>query len=56
MRPHPYADPREIAREQAVAKAEFCLATGIAPSEYDQLTQHEIKAFVDQANRNAKKR
>ena len=30
----------------ALEKAEFVLKTGIAPSEYDQLTQVEIEAFV----------
>lgn len=32
------------------AKAEFCLATRIAPSEYDRLTDDEIQVFVDVAN------
>lgn len=56
MRLHPYADPDQIAEEQARAKAEFCLATGIPPSEYDSLTQVEISAFVRQANRNAERK
>lgn len=33
-------------KEQAEAKADFCLGLGIAPSEYDQLTQIEIAAFL----------
>lgn len=28
----------------------FCLATGIAPSEYEQLTGYEIEAFVELVN------
>lgn len=31
-------------------KARFCLATGVQPSEYDQLTVREIDAFVTLAN------
>lgn len=27
-------------------KAEFCLATGVQPSEYDNLTDDEREAFV----------
>ncbi len=27
-------------------KAEFCLATGVQPSEYDQLTDKERDAFI----------
>lgn len=41
----------EIARDAAQAKADFCLATGVSPSEYDQLTQYEINAFIRQANK-----
>lgn len=28
-------------------KAAFCLATGISPSEYEALTQVEIRAFIE---------
>lgn len=45
----------ELIREHAKQKAQFCLATGIAPSEYEQLTQIEINAFIHEANRRAKK-
>lgn len=45
----------ELLREQAAQKAEFCLATGISPSEYEELTQVEINAFIAEANRRAKK-
>lgn len=55
MSKHPYEDIREIAKERARDKASFCLATGIAPSEYDNLTQYEIEAFVREANRRAAK-
>lgn len=46
----------DILREQAQAKAEFCLATGVQPSEYDGMTQYEINAFIAQHNRNSKER
>lgn len=36
-------------------KAEFCLKTGIAPSEYDMLTDVEIAAFVNMFNKLNKK-
>lgn len=36
------------------AKAEFCLTTGIAPSEYDRLTDAEIDAFIRAHNRLAR--
>lgn len=53
---HPYEDVSEIAKERAKEKAEFCLATGVQPSEYENLTQLEIAAFIDQANKNANKK
>lgn len=34
-------------------KAEFCLATGVQPSEYDDLTDDEREAFIIVANENA---
>lgn len=46
----------EDQREQLVAKAEFCILTGIQPSEYDQLTDDEIDVFIETANRFAEKR
>lgn len=46
----------EVDRDRALAlkaKARFCLATGIAPSEYDQMTDDEVDAFIEEANRRA---
>jgi hypothetical protein len=40
----------ELARERAQRKAIFCLATGVAPSEYEDLTGFEVAAFVDLVN------
>ncbi len=37
-------------------KAEFCLVTGVAPSEYDLLTDDEREAFIRIANRLAEER
>lgn len=37
---------RELLRE----KAEFCLKTGIAPSEYDAMDDDEKAAFIEVAN------
>lgn len=42
--------------DQLIDKAEFCLATGVQPSEYDQLTDDERAAFVEVANKRAEKR
>lgn len=41
--------------EHAKQKAQFCLATGVQPSEYEELTQIEINEFIAEANRRAKK-
>lgn len=41
--------------EQLRDKAEFCLLTGVQPSEYDDLTDDERNAFVEAANKQAKK-
>lgn len=38
-----------------IEKAEFCLTTGIQPSEYDNMTDDERAAFVTVANRQAAK-
>lgn len=49
----------DAAREYLEAledKAEFCLVTGVAPSEYDLLTDDEREAFVRTANRLAEER
>lgn len=35
------------ADEEARFKADFCLRLGIAPSEYDGLTDTEVAAFVE---------
>lgn len=41
----------EDAYEEALhAKAMFCLVTGIAPSEYDGLTDDELDAFIEAHN------
>lgn len=45
----------DVIMQQAKDKASFCLATGVQPSEYDELTQIEINAFIAEANRRAKK-
>lgn len=45
-----------VEREQADRKARFCLATGVAPSEYDRLTQWEIEAFADAVQEREKHR
>lgn len=37
--------------EYARQKADFCLALGVAPSEYDQLTDLEVAAFIEAHNR-----
>lgn len=42
--------------EALEAKAEFCLVTGVAPSEYDRLTDDEREAFIDKANELAEER
>jgi hypothetical protein len=38
-------------REQLEEKAEFCLATGIQPSEYDAMTDDEREVFIETWNR-----
>lgn len=42
---------QELLRE----KAEFCLTTGVQPSEYDNMTDDEREAFITEANRIARK-
>jgi hypothetical protein len=37
-------------------KAEFCLTTGVQPSEYDDLTDDERAAFVEVANKRAERK
>lgn len=37
--------------EALIDKAEVCIATGMQPSEYDQLTDDEREAFVEVVNR-----
>lgn len=44
----------EEQREALLAKAEFCLATGVAPSEYDNLTDDEVDAFVEVYEKNTR--
>lgn len=45
----------DVLREQAKYKAKFCLATGISPSEYENLTRIEIEEFIKEVNRQSKK-
>lgn len=52
---HPYYNLDLIMKERAKEKAAFCLATGVQPSEYDNLTQYEINAFIAEVNKRAKK-
>ena len=41
--------------ELAEDKANFCLNTGVQPSEYDALTGVETEAFIKVHNKNVKK-
>lgn len=45
-------DPDELIRE----KAEFCLATGVQPSEYDAMTDREREVFIETWNEIVRKR
>lgn len=38
-------------RDQLEEKAEFCLSTGIQPSEYDAMTDDEREVFIETWNR-----
>lgn len=49
-------EANEAMREQAKQKARFCLATGIAPSEYDNLTMLEIQEFSKEFERQNRKK
>lgn len=40
--------------EYAERMAEVCLATGIQPSEYAQLTEIQVNAFIKVANKRSK--
>lgn len=40
----------EAVREAIWEKADFCLKTGVQPSEYDQLTDLERDVFIERAN------
>lgn len=46
-------DPR---LEAAKRKAQFCLATGVSPSEYECLKWYEINAFLEEVERRNKNR
>lgn len=39
------------AEQAASDKADFCLRLGIAPSEYDGLTDTEVTAFITEYNK-----
>jgi hypothetical protein len=41
--------------DAALDKAEFCIVTGVQPSEYDELTDTERAAFVEVVNKRASK-
>lgn len=43
-----------MAEESAKRKAEFIMATGISPSEYDKLTLTEYRAFIEVVNERRK--
>lgn len=47
-------ETRTVEEQHAYAKANFCLKTGIAPSEYDNLSLREIRIFIEVANEMAK--
>jgi hypothetical protein len=49
-------DTLELMAEQAEEMAWFCLNTGIAPSEYKQMTLMEVNAFVKVHNKINKER
>lgn len=44
-----------LAEERALRKAEFCIATGVQPSEYEALTGYEVAAFIDVHNQASKR-
>lgn len=44
-------DTRTVEEIAAAEKARFCLRLSIAPSEYDNLTLREVKAFWEEANK-----
>jgi hypothetical protein len=45
-----------LAGERAKRKAEFCVASGVQPSEYELLTGHEVAAFIEVINEANRKR
>lgn len=42
---------QRLAQQQARFMANFCLATGVQPSEFKQLTMVEVQAFIDEYER-----
>lgn len=42
---------QEILKAQAERMANFCIGTGVQPSEYRQLTLRQIQAFTAEANK-----
>lgn len=50
-----FNDIIEIAEEQAEFKAMFCLATGVAPSEFELLSPIERRAFLREVERRNRK-
>lgn len=51
-----HLDARTEVADAQEFKAEFCLKTGMAPSEFDALTDQELDAFVEAFNRLARER
>ena len=49
-------DARAEVADALAFKAEFCLKTGIPPSEFDGLTDQEVDAFTEAFNRLARER
>lgn len=52
---NPDEERYNIIVDNAKRMAQFCLATGVQPSEYRNLTQYEIEAFIATANERARK-
>ena len=46
-----FGDTGDELEELLERKARFCLATGIQPSEYDAMTEHELEVFTAEFNR-----
>ena len=40
----------DVVEDELRRKAQFCLKTGVQPSEYDDMTEDEIRIFIEEAN------